>query len=159
MSSLTPFKNEPLTDFSNPANVAAFEKAVAFVRSQLGQKYPLRIGANDVWTGETFDSTNPSRPGEVVGTFAKGRKEDAERAIDVANEAFQTWQHIDPVERARYLTSAASEMRRRKHEFSAWMVFEIGKSWAEGDADTAEAIDFLEYYARQMIRLDNASEL
>src|SRR5258708_26739893 len=50
-------------------------------------------------------------------------------------------------------------MRRRKHEFSAWMVFEIGKSWAEADSDTAEAIDFLEYYARQMIHMTEASDL
>src|SRR5260221_1647695 len=159
MSSLPEFRNEPLTDFSNPANVAAFQQAIDLVRSQLGQQYPLRIGANDVWTGETFDSTNPARPAEVVGTFAKGRKEDAERAVTVAAEAFETWRNTDPQERARYLLRAAQEMRRRKHEFSAWMVFEIGKSWAEADADAAEAIDFLEYYARQMMRLTSASEM
>jgi 1-pyrroline-5-carboxylate dehydrogenase len=159
MSSLSEFKNEPLTDFTNPANVAAFQQAIDLVRSQLGQQYPLHIGANEVWTGETFDSTNPARPAEVVGTFAKGRKEDAERAVVVAAEAFETWKHTDPEERARYLLKAAFEMRRRKHEFSAWMVFEIGKSWAEADADTAESIDFLEYYARQMIRLSGASSL
>ncbi|HVO41820.1 MAG TPA: L-glutamate gamma-semialdehyde dehydrogenase, partial [Aggregatilineales bacterium] len=107
---------------------------------------------------ETFDSINPARPAEVIGTFAKGRKEDAERAIAVADEAFTTWQYVDPNERARYLLRAAAEMRRRKHEFSAWMVFEIGKNWAEADADTAETIDFLEYYARQMIRLSRASQ-
>ncbi|NJL93924.1 MAG: L-glutamate gamma-semialdehyde dehydrogenase [Anaerolineae bacterium] len=60
-------------------------------------------------------------------------------------------------ERARYLLRAAAAMRRRKHEFSAWMVFEVGKSWAEADADTAEAIDFLEYYARQMVHLADSS--
>jgi 1-pyrroline-5-carboxylate dehydrogenase len=159
MSALPPFRNEALTDFTNPANIIAFEHAIALIRSQLGQKYPMRIGANEVWTEDTFDSINPSRPSEVIGTFAKGRKEDAERAISVANEAYKLWQSVDAEERARYLISAASEMRRRKHEFSAWMVFEIGKSWAEADADTAEAIDFLEYYARQMIRLKNASDL
>jgi 1-pyrroline-5-carboxylate dehydrogenase len=159
MSRLTEFQNEPLTDFSIPANRDAFQKAIDLVRSQLGQQYPLRIGADDVWSGDTFESINPARPREVIGTFAKGRKEDAERAITAASDAFEIWRHVDPVERAGYLLSAASEMRRRKHEFSAWMVFEIGKSWAEGDADTAEAIDFLEYYARQMIRLTHASEM
>ena len=122
----------------------------------MDRKYPLHIGANEVWTGDTFDSTNPARPKEILGTFAKGRKEDAERAIATAYEAFQTWQYTDPLERARYLLSAASEMRRRKHEFSAWMVVEIGKAWVEADSDTAEAIDFLEYYARQMIRLTHS---
>ena len=159
MSRLPDFKNEPLTDFSIPANRAAFAAAIDLVRSQLGKRYPLHIGADEVWTDETFDSINPSRPAEVVGTFAKGRKEDAERAIAVADDAFKTWQHTDPLERARYLLSAAGEMRRRKHEFSAWMVFEIGKPWSEADSDTAEAIDFLEYYARQMIKLTEASDL
>jgi 1-pyrroline-5-carboxylate dehydrogenase len=159
MTRLPEFRNEPLTDYSIPANRAAFERAIDLVRSQLGQRYPLRIGADEVWTGDTFDSINPSRPAEVIGTFAKGRKEDAERAIAAADSAFQTWQYIDPLERAGYLLSAAAEMRRRKHEFSAWMVFEIGKPWSEADADTCEAIDFLEYYARQMIRLTEASEM
>src|SRR5258708_2926725 len=159
MSKLPEFKNEPSTDFSNPANVAAFQKAIDYVRSHLGEKYPLRIGANEVWTGETFDSINPARPGEIIGTFAKGRKEDAERAITVADGALETWRHTSPHERAGYLLSVAYEMRRRKHEFSAWMVFEIGKSWAEADSDTAEAIDFLEYYARQMIHMTEASDL
>ncbi len=158
MTKLPDFKNEPLTDFSIPANREAFQRAVDLVRSQLGREYPLRIGANDVWTGETFDSINPARPNDVIGKFAKGRKEDAERAVETAANAFESWQYVDPRERAGYLLRAAADMRRRKHEFSAWMVFEIGKSWAEADADTAEAIDFLEYYARHMIRLTDASE-
>src|SRR5450432_671538 len=157
MSVVMPFKNESPTDFSVPANVAAFQEAIDLVRSQLGQKYPLHIGGNELWTGDTFESINPARPAEVIGTFAKGRKEDAERAVLAAASAFESWRHTDPNERARYLFKAAYEMRRRKHEFSAWMVFEIGKSWAEADADTAEAIDFLEFYARQMIRLTEAS--
>src|SRR5262245_59724902 len=156
---LPPFRNESLTDFANPTNVAAFRKAVDLVRSQLRCKYPLHIGGDELWTGQTFDSINPARPAEIVGSFAEGRKEDAERAVEVAAHAFETWKHTDPVERARYLLRAGAEMRRRKHEFSAWMVFEIGKSWAEADADTSETIDFLEYYARQMMRLAGASDL
>lgn len=158
MAKLPDFKNEPLTDFSQPANRAAFQQALEYVRGQLGKHYPLHIGANELNTPDTIQSINPARPAEVVGTVSAGRKEDAERAIEVAAEAFKHWQYVDPEERARYLLRAAAEMRRRKHEFSAWMVFEIGKNWAEADADTAEAIDFLEYYARQAIRLKHASE-
>jgi 1-pyrroline-5-carboxylate dehydrogenase len=158
MAKLPDFKNEPLTDFSQHSNRAAFQQALEYVRGQLGKHYPLRIGANTLQTGDVIQSINPSRPAEIVGTVAAGRKEDAERAIEVAAEAFKHWQYVDAEERARYLLRAAAEMRRRKHEFSAWMVFEIGKNWAEADADTAEAIDFLEYYARQAIRLKHASE-
>ncbi|HLY25232.1 MAG TPA: L-glutamate gamma-semialdehyde dehydrogenase [Aggregatilineales bacterium] len=159
MSNLPPFKNEPQTDFKNPDNVAAFQQAIDLVRSQLGRKYPLHIGGEQVSPGEVFVSLNPARPSEIIGTFAKGRKEDAEHAIEAAAAAFETWRSVALEQRARFLLKAAHEMRRRKHEFSAWMVFEIGKSWAEADADTAEAVDFLEYYARQMMRLSNASEM
>ncbi len=155
---LPPFKNEPTSDYSVPSNREAFQRAIDLVRSQLGRTYPLHIGGETIETGETFDSINPARPTEVVGTFAKGRKEDAERAVAAAAKAFESWRFVSPLERARYLTRAAAQMRKRKYEFCAWMVFEIGKSWAEAEADTAEAIDFMDYYARQMIRLTTASD-
>lgn len=155
---LPEFRNEPLTDFTIASNVEAFARAVEYVRSQLGKEYPMVINNEEHWPGETFDSINPARPNEVVGTFAKGTKELAEKAVPLAHDAFLEWRFTPAEVRARYLLNAAYEMRRRKHEFSAWMVFEVGKSWVEADADTAEAIDFLEYYARQMLRMDRASE-
>src|SRR5258708_39838946 len=99
MSIFTPFKNEALTDFSVPANEAAFQQGIALVRSQLGQKYPLYIAGNEGWTGETFDSINPARPAEVIGTFAKARKEHAERAALAAAAAVETWPMTRPEER------------------------------------------------------------
>lgn len=159
MSILTPFRPEPFTDFSTPDNQAAFERAIALVRPQLGGRYPVRIGANEITANATFDSLNPARPAEIVGTVVEGTKADAERAVTVAEQAFKTWQYVPVAERARYLYRAAGEIRNRKHEFSAWLVFEVGKSWTEADADTAETIDFLEYYARQIERMTTASEL
>jgi 1-pyrroline-5-carboxylate dehydrogenase len=153
---LKEFHNEPLTDFSDAANVKAFREAIELVKSWAGQTYPLVIGGEKIETDQTFDSMNPARPDEVVGTFAKGTRELAEKAIEVAYQAFRSWRFTDPFERARYLLRAAHEMRRRKHEFSAAMVLEVGKSWVEADADTAEAIDFLAYYARQMMHLAEA---
>jgi len=156
---LPPFANEPPTDFSIPGNVESFRRALETVRAQLGRKYPLHLDGSEIWADETFDSINPSRPAEVIGTFAKGRHQDAERAISAAERAFERWRFTGHSERAYYLLHAAQAMRRRRHEFSAWMVLEIGKSWPEADIDTCEAIDFLEYYARLAIRLESASEL
>lgn len=150
---LMPFRNEPLTDFSNPDNVKAFQAALDKVAASLGRDYPLIIGGERVETGETFDSINPAQPSQVVGRFAKAGLAEVERAVTAAAEAFETWKRTPPDERARYLLKAAAIMRRRKHEFSAWMVYEVGKSWVEADADTAEAIDMLEFYAREMMRL------
>jgi 1-pyrroline-5-carboxylate dehydrogenase len=127
------------------------------VKKDLGRKYPLVIDGKETYLDKTFPSINPSRPAEVVGHFADGTAEHADLAIAAASEAFKTWQYVAVEERARYLLSAAAEMRRRKHEFSAAMVLEVGKNWYEADADTAEAIDFLEYYARQALRLLDSS--
>jgi 1-pyrroline-5-carboxylate dehydrogenase len=159
MSNLPPYRPEALTDFTVPANREAFQKALDGVRAQLGRAYPLHIQGQEVRSSKTFDSINPSRPAEVVGTVAQASKAEALRAVEAAQAAFLTWQYVAPEERVRYLLRVAAEIRRRKHEFSAWMVFEVGKSWAEADADTAETIDFVEYYARQMLRLTHASEM
>ena len=156
---LRPFTNEPLTDFSLPENANAFSAALDLVKSQIGQTYPLVIGGERIEADETFTSINPARPDEILGYFAKANAKHAEMAVEAAVEGFKTWQYVTPEERARYLLTAAANMRRRKHEFSATMVLEVGKSWVEADADTAEAIDFLEYYARQMMRLANSSHL
>ena len=147
------FKNEPLTDFSKPAERKAMEKALAKIRGAFGAEYPIVIGGEEFRTAEKLNSYNPSTPVEVVGIFQKADSALAIRAIETAAAKFEEWKLVDPKERAGYLFKAAKIMRKRKHEFSAVMVFEVGKTWPEADADTAEAIDFLEFYAREMLRL------
>lgn len=156
---LPAYTNEPLTDFTSPDHIAAFRLALDSVKARLGETYPLIIGNERIHLDETFVSVNPARPGEIIGHFANGTAEHADQAITAAEAAFETWKYTPAKERARYLLRVAAEMRRRKHEFSAVMVLEAGKSWVEADADTAEAIDFLEYYARQMVRIDDSSHL
>jgi len=156
---LTEYKNEPVTDFSDPKNVEAFQKAFETVKANyLGRTYPLIIGGKEVTTENSFDTVNPSRPKEVLASFQDAGVKEADLAIEAATEAFKTWQHIPAAERSRYLIKAAYEMRRRKHEFSAVMVLEAGKNWVEADADTAEAIDFLEYYAREILRIADSTD-
>lgn len=151
------YQPEPLTDFSQQQHIAAFQKALDKVKSEIGKTYPLVIGAERIMLDDVFPSINPARPKEVVAYFPNATVEHTNQAIESAAEAFKRWQYTPAVERSRYLLSAAAEMRRRKHEFSATMVLEVGKSWAEADADTAEAIDFMEYYARQILRIADSS--
>jgi 1-pyrroline-5-carboxylate dehydrogenase len=147
------FMNEPLTDFSTPENAAAFRAGLSKVRAGLGRTYPLIIGGEKIETADTLASTNPACPAEVVGRVSKATPELADRAVRAAAAAFETWSRVPYTERAGYLLSAAASVRKRKHEWSSLMVLEAGKTWAEADADTAEAIDFLEFYAREMLRL------
>jgi 1-pyrroline-5-carboxylate dehydrogenase len=156
---LLPYTPEPFTDFSQPDQLRAFEQALAKVKSELGQTYPLHIGKEKIYTDDVFPSINPARPSEVLGYFAMASVKQVNQAVEAATKAFESWQHVRAEDRARYLLRAAAELRRRKHEFSATMVLEVGKSWVEADVETAEAIDFLEYYARQMVRLDDSSHL
>ncbi|MBM6382914.1 MAG: L-glutamate gamma-semialdehyde dehydrogenase [Paenibacillus sp.] len=154
-----PFVNEPFTSFAVPANKEAFESALRKVESELGQEYSMIIGGQKITSSRTLTSVNPAAKDQVIGTIFQADQELAERAIQTAAEAFRTWKHTDPNERARYLYKAAALMRLRKHEFSAWMVYEAGKTWPEADADTAEAIDFMEFYAREMQRLSEPQPL
>ncbi len=128
------------------------EEALVKVKSSFGKTYPLIVNGKEITSDKTFVSTNPSLKTEVIGTFAKGSKVQAEEAMNHAWKAFETWSRTDATKRADYLFKAATEMRLRKHEFSAWMIFEAGKTWPEADGDTAEAIDFMEFYGREMLR-------
>ena len=152
MPSLPEFKNEPLTDFSKAENKSAMEAALHKVQAELGREYPLVIGGQRITGLATFDSINPSHKEQILGRFSKGSREHVEQALDAAWKAFDSWKRERVGVRAGLLLKAARLMRERKHEFSAAMVYEVGKTWPEADADTAEAIDFLEFYAREAYR-------
>ena len=149
---LPKFKNEPFTDFSNKKNRQAFEKALDKVKDRFKKEYPVTIGGEEFHTDNKLYSYNPSSKDEVLGTFQRASAEMAIKAIEIANNVFMEWKNESVKKRVKYLLEAARLMRKRKHEFSAMMVYEVGKNWAEADGDTAEAIDFMEYYAREMLR-------
>lgn len=155
---VSPFQNEPFVDFSKPENKQAMETALAKIKSELGRDIPLHIGKDRITTEDRIISVNPGDVDQVIGSVSKASRELAERAMQTALAAFETWKHVPAAERAEYLFKAAELMRERKHEFSAMMVYEAGKNWAEADADTAEAIDFMDYYGREMIRLSETNE-
>ncbi len=146
------FRNEAFTDFSKEENARAMREALARVKSELGREYPLVVGGERVKTGDFLESLNPAKKTEVVGRFHKATPELARAAVEKADEAFRTWSRTLPQQRADLLFRVASLLRERRHYFSAWMVHEVAKSWPEADGDTAEAIDFCDFYAREMLR-------
>jgi len=149
---LPKFTNEPFTDFTDKKNKKAIEKALDEVKIRFNGDFPLSIGSDKIFTEDKLRSFNPSKPDEVVGTFQKASAELAIKAIESAYAKFLAWKNTSVKKRAEYLLKAAFLMRKRKHLFSAMMVYEVGKNWAEADGDTAEAIDFMEFYAREALR-------
>jgi len=146
------FRNEPFTDFTKEENAQAMRDAIETVKSQLGREYPLVIGGERITTEGKLDSINPANRTQLVGRFNKATKELATRAVDTAYDTFKTWRNTPAQKRADLLFRVAARLRERKHEMSAWMIFEVAKTWAEADGDTAEAIDFCEFYAHEMLR-------
>jgi 1-pyrroline-5-carboxylate dehydrogenase len=146
------FRNEPLTDFTRDENASAMRAAIEKVKQELGRECPLVIGGERLTTGSMLASINPANRTQVVGRFHKATTELANRAVETAHQTFQTWSHTPAGERVDLLFRVASLLRQRKHEFSALMIHEVAKTWPEADGDTAEAIDFCEFYAHEMLR-------
>ncbi|HSY71149.1 MAG TPA: L-glutamate gamma-semialdehyde dehydrogenase [Alloacidobacterium sp.] len=151
------FHNEPFVDFSKHENAHAMKEALERIGDLLGHEYELVIGSERLRTSGKIESHNPAKPDQIVGIHQKAGAEHAEKAMQAALKAFETWKVAPVEERASLLLNAAEIIRTRKFEFCAWLTYEVGKNWAEADADVAETIDFLEFYAREALRLAQAT--
>src|SRR5688572_32080492 len=156
---LIPYKNEVYLDWSEEKNVEAMRAALREVGSRLDRSYPAIIGGKRVETEGEIVSVNPADPSQVVGRTASATEREADMALDTATRAFETWSRTAPEVRARILLRASAIMKRRKFELLAWEAYDGGKPWFEADAQVAEAIDFLEYYAREMLRLKDGKDI
>jgi len=150
---LPPYRPEPYVDFDQNEPRAAMLAAIESVTADLGKTYALRIGGKDIHTNKRINSHCPAAHDQIVGQVASATREHADQAIETAYQTFKMWSRVEPEARARVLVKAAAIMRRRVYELSAWMCYEVSKNWLEAYADTCETIDFLEFYAREMMRL------
>ena len=148
-----PFRNEPFTDFKDAENAHEMREALVHVEDRLGREYELLIGGQRVKTEAKIASINPACPTQVVGVHQSAGVEHVELAMTAALKAFATWQYVPVETRVALLLKASQIISERKFEFCAWLTYEVGKNWAEADADVAETIDFLEFYAREALRL------
>lgn len=143
----------------DPQVKAGFGRAIAQVRQELGRTYRLFINGRNVVTGEKIDSVNPADPDEIIGRVCQAGTKEVDRALAAAQNASQSWRDVPPAERAEYLVKAAKVTRERIYYYSAWQLLEEGKQWAQAYNDLVEGIDFLEYYAREMIRLGKPRDM
>ncbi len=156
---VTEFTNEPFIDFSKPESRKHMEDALKKVASEFGQEYPIWLGGQKVTTKDKRNSTNPSRPSQVIGVFQHATAEMATQAIEAAHKYFDTWKKVSAQDRVKCIFRAAQIIRERKFELAALVCYEVGKTWPEDDADIAETIDFLEFYGREMLRLAEPQKL
>jgi 1-pyrroline-5-carboxylate dehydrogenase len=154
-----PFANEPVGSFSKPEDQRAAQAALAKIKTELGRDYELWIAGARHKTGDMLDSVNPARPSEIVGRHHKANAALATKAIEDAHAFFPEYARTTVEQRVEWAARVAAIIRERKLEFDAWLVVEAGKTWPEADADVSEAIDFCEYYARQMQRMANPDPL
>jgi 1-pyrroline-5-carboxylate dehydrogenase len=155
----TSFQNEPYLDYTVPTNRKAMLAAVGSLRAALGKDHPLLIAGERIHTEDKHRSINPSNPSELIGTVSKASPELAGRAVEAAYAYFPEWSRTDAMDRVAMALRAAQLLRERKLHFNAWLTLESGKTFAEAEGETAEAIDFCEYYAREMARLAGAQDV
>ncbi len=146
------FSNEPVLAYDDAGRRREASEALARVRAHVSEPIPLWIDGRPR-VARVAPVANPSNPDEVVGQVAQADEQDSADALEAATRHFAGWRRMPALERAMILLRAAQVMRRRRLDLVATEVLEAGKTWSEADADVAEAVDFLEYYARQMIRL------
>ncbi len=147
------FRNEPTTDFSKSGNRQRMTVALERIKKDFGKRYPLIVGGSEILSDSDRASINPTNPDEVVGRVCEADIEHVDRAIQQACQACEAWRKTPPEQRALILRRAADRMRKQRFDLMALEVYEVGKSWKDADGDVAEAIDFLEYYAGEMVRL------
>jgi len=153
--SLTEYAPETYTDWTKPNHIETMNAAIARVRKEwLGRDWPLIVNGQERTTGVWISRFNPGKTDELIGRVASAKRADADDAMAAALKAFETWSRVPASERARYFLRAAQVLRKRKHELCALEMLEAGKTWAEADGDVCEAIDFLDFYARQMMRIE-----
>ncbi len=146
------YRPAPLTRWYSPPARAAMKEAV--LRRSGGEMFvPARIGGRAVQTARVIRSLNPADPDEVVATTACAGSRELGEALASCDEAVGRWSRLSAAERAGVLFGAASYISRRRYEVAALEVLEAGKGWADADGDVCEAIDYLEYYGREALRL------
>ena len=147
------FKNHRVMDFSQKANRQNFEKALSLWRDKFPIDVPAFIEGRPVRSQNIFKRPNPARHSQMISLSHWAGREEAKQAAQTAKDFFPEWSRTPPAHRIACLRRLAGLMREEEFSLSALQVFEVGKTWAEAQADVAEAIDFCEYYALSYERI------
>lgn len=145
------FVNEKLLDFTDPLEREKVSQAILELQKSLPLTiYPVLNHQSQKHLQNTYKRFSPNQKGQLLYEIYLATHTEAEQSVQEAKMAFTTWSKTKIEERARLLESVASLMQKARYKLIAEQVIEVGKPWDEADADVAEAIDFLNYYARDM---------
>jgi len=125
---------------------SAFDAAIERARADLGQDYPMLIGAEERMGAETFEDRSPIDTDLVVARFPVGTRQDVRDAIDAARGAFPAWRETPWGDRLAILRRAADLISERQFDYAALMAIEVGKNRLEALSDVEETADLLRYY-------------
>lgn len=150
------FKNEPLLDFSESHNRDNVAAALSVVEQQIRTRgfsaSPIINGTLQSGSGG-YTRRDPSNTSIAVGDVSYATIAQADEAVAACQAAFPAWRATSYRQRANTLLNLAELLRQKRFFLSALIIREVGKPWREADADVAEAIDFCQYYALEMLRL------
>jgi len=152
-----PYAPEPVTEWRRADGRATFAVAVDAAGSSAPRAVPAVVAGEEVATDRSIVSIDPGDHDRVVATSAACSEDDVRRAVEHALARSDEWRATPARDRAAVLFRAAAWLRDRRVDVAALEVFECGKPWDQADADVCEAIDFCEYYGREMLRLDGAA--
>jgi RHH-type proline utilization regulon transcriptional repressor/proline dehydrogenase/delta 1-pyrroline-5-carboxylate dehydrogenase len=156
-----PFSNEPPVEWDIPTH-AAFAVALENTKESFPRQVRPVVNGAPLSGAKKMLSTDPNAPDRVVAEVVCADTETVEKAVAAAKSAFVDWSATRAEKRADCLFKAAEGVRAKRHDLAALLVYEGGKNWNEAQADICEAVDFLEFYGREMVRLNKprvASEL
>ncbi len=154
-----PFENEPDTDFSLLQNRTWGESIVSAWKAAKIPSIPLVIGGKEVDDNKDGVGHSPNRPNQPLYSYTKAHPHHIEEALASAKAYESTWGQTTLQHRSRLLANAAQKLRERRGELLGAMMMDAGKTLMEGDPEVSEAIDFAEYYRRQMAKMASMGDL
>jgi RHH-type transcriptional regulator, proline utilization regulon repressor / proline dehydrogenase / delta 1-pyrroline-5-carboxylate dehydrogenase len=147
------FQGEAPVDFSLVENRKRLEEALQLVKKSFPIEAPCILNGKKITGLSGTEVTSPNNRSLRVGKFTESTLKEADQAAENAVRAFQTWKRVPAEERIALVRELALKLRAQQYELMALMMHECSKTAKEADGDVAEAIDFCEYYAREMERL------
>jgi RHH-type proline utilization regulon transcriptional repressor/proline dehydrogenase/delta 1-pyrroline-5-carboxylate dehydrogenase len=152
---LTNFKNQAHLDFTKESERKLFTKNIQDIEQKLPMRIPVIIGGEKYISNFHKEHKSPNNITKIISKIDLADIIAVDKAIKYSQDIFLELNNLGVKTRAEKLVKLADILRHDRYELSALMCHEVGKTWAEADADVIEAIDFCNFYAeRALVELE-----